>query len=329
MIPWPSGWGEEDHRGAGSSIHYNKEASMADHSFIDIHIHTYTTRAIGMQAKGGGPGSSGYAGTMEELLPYMAELGMTHAAMMNFTPVADMVDAARARLPKEHTPAQRQAAEEPIRLQMVGRVQNRNVWTCDLARANPNLIAFIGVDTVMDAETMASEVYEKHKLGARGIKLHPEVQRISINDPRLYPAYRAAQETGMVILTHTGAFRGTDGSHAHPAMAADLVRAFPNLKLILAHLGGGIYQKEALQVADAFPQLLFDCCGSVRPREGGLSDGELVALFRRIGIHRILYGSDWASGDPAPDLERISRLPMSEEEKRMLLRGNAESLLEL
>ncbi|MBI4203032.1 MAG: amidohydrolase [Chloroflexi bacterium] len=302
---------------------------MSDYSFIDIHIHTYTTRAIGMQAKGGGEGASGYAGTIEELLPYMKEQGMTHAAMMNFTPVADMVDAARARLPRDLTPEQRQAAEEPIRLQMVGRVQNRNVWTCDVAKANPGLVAFIGVDPVMDADTMAQEVYEKHKLGARGIKLHPEVQRVSINDPRLYPAYRAAQETGMVILTHTGAFRGTDGSHAHPAMAADLLRAFPNLKLILAHMGGGIYQKEALEVAGAFPQVLFDCCGTVRPRAGGLSDEELVGQFRRFGVHRVFYGSDWASGDPVPDMERIFQLPLSDEEKRMVLRGNAEALLEL
>ena len=302
---------------------------MADVSFIDIHIHTYPTRAIGMQAKGGGPGASGYAGTPEELGPYMREVGMTHAAMMNFTPVADMLDAARVRLPKEYTPQQRREAEEPIRLQMVGRVQNRNVWTIDLARANPNLVAYIGVDAVMDADAMASEVYEKHKLGARCIKLHPEVQRISINDPRLYPAYRAAQETGMVVLTHTGAFRGTDGSHAHPAMAADVLRAFPNLKFILAHLGGGIYQKEALEVAGAFPKVLFDCCGSVRRREGGLADEDLVGLLRRFGVHRILFGSDWATGDPVPDVERVSLLPMSDEEKRAILRGNAEALLEL
>ncbi|MBI4340162.1 MAG: amidohydrolase [Chloroflexi bacterium] len=302
---------------------------MADYPFIDIHIHTYPTRAIGMQAKGGDVGSSGYAGTPEELHPYMQEVGMTHAAMMNFTPVADMVDAARARLPKEYTPAQRRDAEEPIRLQMVGRVQNRNVWTCDLARADPRLFAFIGVDAVMDGETMAKEVHEKRKQGARGIKLHPEVQRISINDPRLYPAYRAAQEEGMIILTHTGAFRGTDGSHAHPSMGADVLRTFPNLKLILAHLGGGIYQKEALQVADAFPQVLFDCCGSVRLRQGGPSDDEMAALFRRFGVHRILFGSDWATGDPTPDVERIMKMPLTEEERRMVLRGNAETLLEL
>jgi predicted TIM-barrel fold metal-dependent hydrolase len=302
---------------------------MPDIPVIDIHVHTYPDRRIAMQAKGGDVGTSGHAGTVEELLPYMEEMGMTHAAMMNFTPVADMVDAARARLPANLTSAQRQEAEEPIRLQMVDRVQNRNVWTCDLARQHPSLIAFIGVDPVMDAETMAQEVHEKSKLGARGIKIHPEVQRVSLNDPRLYPAYRAAEETGMIILTHAGPFRGTNGSHAHPSMGADLLRAFPNLKLILAHLGGRPYYKEALGVADAFPQILFDCCAVLRESEGGYSDEELVDIFRRLGTHRILYGSDWATNDPVPDLKRLQRLPLTDDEKRMIIQGNAETLLEL
>jgi predicted TIM-barrel fold metal-dependent hydrolase len=175
---------------------------------------------------------------------------------------------------------------------------------------------------------MYQEVVEKAESGAKGIKLHPEVQRISINDSRLWPAYRAAQEKGMVILTHTGPFAGTDGSHAHASMAADVLRAFPNLKLILAHLGGKPYHREAVQIANAFPQLLFDCGGGVRPDEGEMSDDELVGLFRELGVHRVLYGSDWASGDAAPDIERLMTMSLSDDEKRMILHGNAEALLE-
>jgi predicted TIM-barrel fold metal-dependent hydrolase len=198
-----------------------------------------------------------------------------------------------------------------------------------VARDHPGLFAFIGVDAVMDAETMYREVVEKADSGAKGIKLHPEVQRISLNDPRLWPAYRAAQEKGLIILTHMGPFGGTDGSHAHPSMAADVLRAFPNLKLILAHLGGRPFHREALQVADAFPQVLFDCCGLPRSREGGFSDDDLVGLFREFGAHRILYGSDWASGDVAPDIQRLMALPLTDDEKRMILRENAEALLEV
>lgn len=300
---------------------------MPDFPAIDIHIHTYPDRRIGMQAKGGDVGASGLAGTVEELLPYMERFDISHVAMMNFTPVADMVDAARRRLPPELTDAQREEQEEPIRLRMVERVQQRNTWTCDLAREHTGLIAFIGVDAVMDAETMHKEVVDQAAAGARGIKLHPEVQRIAINDHRLWPAYRAAEETGLIVLTHTGPFAGTDGSHAHPGMAADVLGDFPNLKLILAHMGGRTHHTEAAQLAEQFPQLLFDCCGLLRTTGDGASDDELMGLFRDFGAHRILFGSDWASGDAAADIARLRELPLSDDEKRQILRDNAAALL--
>ncbi len=62
---------------------------MPDIPIVDIHVHTYPDRRIGMQAKGGNTGPLGQAGTIEELLPYMKEVGMSHAVMQNFTPVAD------------------------------------------------------------------------------------------------------------------------------------------------------------------------------------------------------------------------------------------------
>ena len=133
----------------------------------------------------------------------------------------------------------------------------------------------------------------------------------------------------MIILSHAGPFMGTDGSHAHPSMATEVLGAFPNLKLVLAHLGGRPFFKEAIQIANAFPQLLFDCCGVVRPGPEGLSDEGLVGMFRELGVHRVLYGSDWASGDVAPDIQRLMALPLSDEEKRMILQRNAEALLEV
>ena len=302
---------------------------MPDFPVIDIHVHTYPDKRIGMQAKGGDVGPSGHAGTIEELVPYMDSLGISHAAMMNFTPVADMVYAARARLPEEMTPEERLEQEEPIRIRMVERVKQRNVWTCDVAKAHQGLIAFIGVDTVMDGETMYSEVVDKANHGAKGIKIHPEVQRVSINDPLLWPAYRAAEELGMIVLSHAGPFGTTDGTYSHPSMAAEVLGDFPNLKLILAHLGGRTFYRAAVRLASAFPKLLFDCCGLVRPEQGGLPNDELVGMFRELGVHRILYGSDWASGDAAPDIQRLMTLPLSDEEKRMILQRNAEILLEL
>lgn len=305
---------------------------MADFPVIDVHMHTHRSSAVGVQAMGGQPRVPGYTGVIEELLPLMERGGITHVCMVNFTPVADMLEAARSRIPGEATVAQRREAEEQIRQEMVARVQRRNDWTCQVAREHPTLLGFIGVDPVMDTESMAQEVARCRRSGASGIKLHTAVQRLPLNDRRLWPAYRAAEELGMAILAHTGPFPGiADFEGARPGLAAEALRAFPRLTLILAHCGGQPYFQEAVALAAEFPQVTFDCTGLVAgdPDPGDPSDEELVGLFRRLGTHRVMFGSDWPWRDPVPDIQRLERLSLTEQEKRGMLAGNAKRVLRL
>ena len=305
---------------------------MPDSSVVDVHMHIHRSSAIGIQAMGGKSLVPGYTGVVEELLPLMGRAGISHVGMVNFTPVADMLDAARERIPADATPARLREAEELIRQEMVGRVQRRNDWTCEVAREHPNLLGFIGVDPVMDAEAMALEVARCHDGGATGVKLHTAVQRLALNDPRLWPAYQAAEEQGMVVLAHTGPFMGIDGGDGvRPGLAAEVLTAFPKLTLILAHCGGRPYFQEAIALAREFPQVTFDCTTIVAGNPGpqDLSDEELAGLFRDFGTHRVMFGSDWPWRDPVLDIQRLRNLPLGEDEKAAILSGNAWRVLKL
>ena len=304
---------------------------MPDFSVVDTHVHTHRSSAIGIQAMGGQPRVPGYTGVIEELLPLMRKAGISHAAMVNFTPVADMVDAARSRMPADMTASQRVEAEEGVRQEMVGRVVRRNEWSCQVAQEHPRLLAFIGVDPIMDAENQEQELEDKKAKGARGLKLHTFVQRFALNDRRLWPTYKTAEALEMVIIAHSGPFQGGSSEFVRPGLGADVLRDFPKLTVVLAHGGGWPYFQESIQLTKEFPSIAFDCCGVAKGRPGpdDLSDDELVALFRELGVHRITYGSDWPFRDPIPDIERILSLPMSEEEKRMILGENARRMLKL
>ena len=304
---------------------------MGDIPTIDVHTHCHMISSIGIQAMGGTPSVSGYTGIIPELLPMMEQHNITHVAMANFTPIGPMVDAARARLPAGLTEEQRAVSEAQIRRDMVGRIRRRNEWSCLVTREHPNLLTFIGLDPVMTPEGMAAEVEQRHAQGARGIKLHTAVQRVALNDRRLWPAYRAAEALGMVFLPHTGPFGDVDLPGARPGVAAEVLTDFPRLKVILTHCGGQPYFQESIALAQQFPQVNFDCCGVVRgePQPGSLNDEELVALFRALGMERMTFGSDWPFADAIPDIERIHRLPMTEAEKRMMLSENAMRILDL
>ncbi len=302
---------------------------MPDYETIDIHMHLYPDARIAIQAMGG-TARAGFTGTVEEAIPFLADNGIQAGVMCNFTPVWDMVEAARRRLPENQSEAEREEAEREIRQRMADRVRERNQWTCEVAREHPQLIPFIGIDPVLDAEELEAEVTTRHAEGARGIKLHPTVQRLNLNDRDLWPAYAAAERLDMIVLTHMGPFGNLSGDYATPALAAEVAQAFPGLRMVLAHCGGPD-RDAALALADAHPNISFDCCGVVpgEPGPDDPGDDALAALLRRLGPERIAFGSDWCFRDPRPDMERILRLPLEPSEQRAILRDTAARLLGL
>lgn len=77
------------------------------------------------------------------------------------------------------------------------------------------------------------------KEGFLGIKMHPYYQDFSIDDPLLYPIYKAVSDCGLMLTLHTGfdiAFERIE--KASPRQISVLITEFPDLRLITTHLGG-------------------------------------------------------------------------------------------
>jgi uncharacterized protein len=304
---------------------------MLDCPIIDAHLHTYPRPEIGWQAQSGA-GLSGHAGTIEELVALMREGNIARAVMVNMTPVFDMRQAALAKLPPDLSPAQRAEAEEQVRLDVIARLQRRNAWTCAVARENPGLVPFIGLDPSMDGVTMVQEIDDRVREGAKGIKLHPVNQRFFPNDGRLYPAYRKIEELGLPIISHAGtaALIRDPEQHAHPVNFVDVLRNFPSLTLVFAHMAHG-YLDETLEIMQTYPNVYFDSSAVIEGTMPShmLSDEEAVAMIRRVGCQRVLFGSDWPWFHPIKDAQRIDGLPLGVEEKRLIFYENAQRVLGL
>jgi predicted TIM-barrel fold metal-dependent hydrolase len=52
-------------------------------------------------------------------------------------------------------------------------------------------------------------------------------------------------------------------------------------------------------------------------------------MIRTIGADRILFGSDYPWIDPKGDIERINRLNISDDDKKLILGQNAARLFDL
>ena len=301
---------------------------MPDTPVIDLHMHLYPDPRIARQAMGG-TSRAGFEGTPDEAVQLMRDHDIVAGVMCSFTPIHDMHVANLARIAEDVTGAARDEAEHQVLELMRFRVAERNEWSCNVSAEHPELLTFIGVDPVLSGEELEAEVERRHATGARGIKLHPPVQRVVLDDERWFPALAAAERLDWIVLTHMGPFAEIDGDYASIERASRVAERFPRLRIILAHVGGPD-RAGTIEALGRYPNLFVDTVGLLAgPHADGLSDDELVAEIRALGPDRIVFGSDYCFISPFPALERLDRLPLEEAERRAILHDNSAALLGL
>jgi predicted TIM-barrel fold metal-dependent hydrolase len=299
-----------------------------DFLIIDAHVHTYPSPEIGRQALGSY--GYGYSGTIQELEEVMEKANISCAVMANLTPVQEMRKASIAKLPAGLSIDQEKEAIQEIDKKVVARMERRNRWTCELARENPKLSALIGVDILQAPEEMVEELGNKvTPLGAKGLKLHPIANECYPWDKRFWPVYTKAQELGTPILFHAGASElpGYSSEYEGVLHFESVAQSFPDLTIVLAHLGKGYYE-DSVGLAARCPNIVFDT--STCFTEQGASEeevtGKIYDIIRKIGPHRVMFGSDWPWFDPLHDIEVIKSMELTDEEKTMIFGLNAERI---
>jgi predicted TIM-barrel fold metal-dependent hydrolase len=304
---------------------------MRDYPIIDTHTHTFPTKEVGRQAIQALP-HQGASGVVEDLLPDLAAAGFAGAVMLNFTPTGEMREDNLARAGKTAAPARWGAVEDEVRQVIVGRVQRRNAWTLQMARAHATLIPFIGVDPRMGEDGMVSELDACVRAGARGIKFHCSTQRSFPTDPGLWAVYKRAEELELAVVFHSGwhPLGCHLSDYGRPARFEEIVKRFPRLNVVLAHIGLG-WQEEAVALARAYRNVYFDSClaitGTWNPPP--LSDEEAVSLLRQVGIDRVMFASDWPLCVPLKERQRAESLPLSDSDRRMFFYENAQRILRI
>ena len=99
----------------------------------------------------------------------------------------------------------------------------------------------------------------------------------------------------------------------------------PNLQVILAHFGGGIFMYEMMKEVKAkFKNVYYDHAASIF-----LYESSIYRLFRELGMmEKLLFGSDFPLLSPARYEKSIEESGLTEEEKEMFYGGNALRLFE-
>lgn len=140
---------------------------------------------------------------------------------------------------------------------------NVNDATATFVNAYPDrLIGFMSLHPY-DAGCLDELERCRTDLGLRGIKLGANYQNFDPLEPRALAIYEQAQRYGLPILFHQGTspVREAPIRLAHPLLMDEIAIRYPNLKIIMAHMGHP-WQVETCVVIRKHPYVYTDLCGN-------------------------------------------------------------------
>lgn len=263
---------------------------------IDIHSHFYTERdeeTVDYLKQAGHilPGTDGSAGGLNN---YMRKHGISFSVNM---PVAWKPESVR---------------------QANDLMEKQN-------KRNFNIISFAAIHPALGRVEMHSELERIKSAGFKGVKIHPQEQSFWPDSDEMSPVYEFCGREGLVVLTHAGAGSDTrfekEEIRARPERIAAVLRQYPKLKLIAAHMGGLNMWDEAERFLLG-KNIYFDTAYiTIMPRE------LLKYFILRHGVERVLYGTDYPWQDAGVIGGMVLNVVPQLESAEKIMYKNAEKLL--
>jgi uncharacterized protein len=168
-----------------------------------------------------------------------------------------------------------------------------------------------------------NQIEEVSRRGFRGIKLHPYYQKFVVDDENLFPLYQKVEEEGLILLFHAGFDIAFPRERiADPEKFIHLYKTFPNLKMILSHLGGWEDWEEAEKHIIGKPIYIDTSYSAMRiPRD------KLMTFISNHPSTHILFGSDSPWGNQKEEIDFLTSLPLKKDQLQNILEKSAVTLL--
>lgn len=164
------------------------------------------------------------------------------------------------------------------------------------------------------------------KMGFKGIKFHCEYQDFEVDAPEMLPIYDRIFERGLITLFHAGYDPISTGVlKSSPKQFANIAHELRGGVIIAAHLGGCRQWDEVAENYAGHDEIYIDTSMGFEyyPHE------TFLEIVKAIGADHVLFGSDSPWTDPGKEIEILKSLPLSDEDKELILCGNARRLLSI
>nr|MDO8080164.1 amidohydrolase family protein [Candidatus Freyarchaeota archaeon] len=231
-------------------------------------------------------------------------------------------------------------------------IEEQNLYHARAADEYPDkLISFVGVDPRRGEK--AVELLEKGvtEWGMKGLKFHPDAGYYP-NDPVCFPLYEKCVELDVPLLSHCGLiFIPFEVKYNNPIYLDDVQTAFPDLRIIAAHMGGISGTLTLAEIASLKSGISTEISYTGQMLARGAPRFLLNNLRMLMDLpltfavpfkNRILFGSDWPYANAMMNLDEwvnwVKKLPkngkennlkFTEDEVRLILGENAKKILKI
>ncbi len=186
------------------------------------------------------------------------------------------------------------------------------------------LVSFISLHPLMkDKEQRLKDFV---RLGAKGIKLHPQIQLFKPTHKGAYEIYELAKAYQLPIIFHTGLSPISpkwQKRFVEPFYFKKVCSDFPENIFILGHSGGAFDHIEAMQLSKRYKHVYLELSG--QPPQ------VIQEMINKNGYEKMLFGSDWPYYPSVLPLAKVllATEGMKEGVREALLGKNAQRLLKI
>jgi len=183
--------------------------------------------------------------------------------------------------------------------------QERRAVLC--CQVNPN-----------DGESALAEIRQSAtEWGMRVLKIMPAIYQVRLSSPLATTLMTTARELGMVVNIHSGS------EISHPLAIGALCRRFPDVTVLMDHMGYREWTLDAIEAARDNPNLyLGTTIASFEP-------SSIERAVRELGPERVVYGSNWPALYSDLAVEAIRRQKLGQAAEELILGGNLARILNI
>src|ERR1051326_1529638 len=155
----------------------------------------------------------------------------------------------------------------------------------------------------------------RHEFNMRILKIMPSIYQIPLVGPLARRMMDTARELGMVVNIHSGS------EVSHPLAIGGLARRYPDIPILMDHMGYREWTSDAIEVARHNPNVY---------RGTTIAAVEPITVeraVREVGPERVVFGSNWPNVYADLAAEAIRRRKLGSDVEALVFGGNLARIL--